>query len=92
MNPNDNPSQHASLISVTFMEGCYTSSYDVSHRDKYSVSLLLFPCALQLSQDVLMAAGVPCNRAAVLWETVRGRACIIELMWVQYCLIFVTNI
>lgn len=74
------------------MEGCYTSSYDVSHKDKYSMSLLLFPCTLQLSQDVLMGAGVLYDKAAVHGETVRKTACVIEFMWVQYCLIFVTNI
>jgi len=51
---------------VTFMGGCYTSSYDVSHRDKYSVSLLLFPCALRLSQDVLTGAGIQCDRLLCL--------------------------
>jgi hypothetical protein len=60
--------------------------------NKYSVSLLLFPCALQLSQNVLMGAGVLYDKSAVRGETIRKTACIIEFMWVQYCLIFVTNI
>jgi len=54
-NPNDNPSQHG----VTFMEGCYTSSYDVSHRDK--IQCVSFTVSLRTATVTGCPDGCTCS-------------------------------